>query len=336
MKKRLSPSHLTHGQKLASILLRLINAPSGVSVADLRGDYSLEERTFRNYIRDLQNIPSLVDENGGPLVVKEKENGVAYLRLKTGVIGDGTAEFFASFYMASSLMSYLAGTGMHLPLDNWEKTLRKNRLKFPVNHLDKKIHSVAELPKDYSGKDEVLRIALRAVLDQRRVNITYKSASSGKTSRHDGFMPYTLMQYRFGLYVIGRSDGKQDGILTLSVDRIQKIAIRPEKFHYPSDYSPAAIHGDGWGIMRGGKLHHVEILFDASEEAYVMERKYHKSAKLRRLANGDVRLTMTVGALEQLVPWVLSWGYRARVVGPMELVETIKKEIAELAGKYRV
>jgi predicted DNA-binding transcriptional regulator YafY len=55
---------------------------------------------------------------------------------------------------------------------------------------------------------------------------------------------------------------------------------------------------------------------------------------LAAIAGGGVRLTMTVGNLNQVVSWVLEWGARARVVEPEELADRVREELEGALALY--
>jgi predicted DNA-binding transcriptional regulator YafY len=63
-------------------------------------------------------------------------------------------------------------------------------------------------------------------------------------------------------------------------------------------------------------------------------RKVHASQKLAAIGGGGVRLTMTVGNLNQVVSWVLEWGARAKVVEPEELADRVREELQGALGLY--
>ena len=63
-------------------------------------------------------------------------------------------------------------------------------------------------------------------------------------------------------------------------------------------------------------------------------RKVHESQKLASIANGGLRLTMTVGNLNPVVSWVLEWGRRALVREPPELLTRVHEELEAAAKRY--
>ena len=50
------------------------------------------------------------------------------------------------------------------------------------------------------------------------------------------------------------------------------------------------------------------------------ERQWHGSQKIKALASGGVEMRLELGSLEEVERWILSWGKRARVLEPPELV----------------
>jgi len=66
----------------------------------------------------------------------------------------------------------------------------------------------------------------------------------------------------------------------------------------------------------------------------VRMRKVHASQKLQSIAGNGVRLTMTVGNLNQVVSWVLEWGARAKVVEPEELADRVREELEGALALY--
>lgn len=329
--------NLNKSQVFGEIVVRLLQNPNGIPIASLKNEFGISDRNYRYYLDDLKNIPEFLDKNGEPMVIEEKEGDIKFLRLKPQLHEDEKGEeFYASFFMASALMNFLAGTKLYDPINHWIKTLESNGLKLPAKHLDKKFYSINEMPKDYSGKEHIIRIAIQSVVEQRKVDITYKKRDDS-ISHHLNFKPYTLLQYRFGLYIAGETAaGDKKGIITLALDRITEIKRAKEKFLFPADYSPAKYFSKGIGIMRGDKTHEVQLVFEPDMASLVKERRYHESAKFTTLKDGSLRMTFKVDSLFQVVSWVLSFGPLVKVKKPKELLEMVTKEIKETAQNYGI
>jgi len=79
----------------------------------------------------------------------------------------------------------------------------------------------------------------------------------------------------------------------------------------------------------------VKIRFDAFAARLVSERDWHPSQKIRELRGGEIDLEMTLGALEEIERWILSWGEHAKVIGPKLLAESVKQRIHKNMKQYR-
>ena len=63
-------------------------------------------------------------------------------------------------------------------------------------------------------------------------------------------------------------------------------------------------------------------------------RRVHETQKLATLADGTLRLTMTVGNLTELSSWVLGWGKTAKVIEPESLATQLRLELSKALAKY--
>src|SRR5205085_5129969 len=75
-------------------------------------------------------------------------------------------------------------------------------------------------------------------------------------------------------------------------------------------------------------------LYYAFAAARVEERAWHPSQKIKQLQDGGIELSLTLGNLEDIERWILSWGNHARVIAPPELKQRIAKTVSELANAY--
>ena len=65
-------------------------------------------------------------------------------------------------------------------------------------------------------------------------------------------------------------------------------------------------------------------------------RQWHPSQVFIEMPGGGSRLTMRLSGLEEIEQWVLSWGARATVLAPRELVKRIRKIGEEIVARYAV
>jgi predicted DNA-binding transcriptional regulator YafY len=72
------------------------------------------------------------------------------------------------------------------------------------------------------------------------------------------------------------------------------------------------------------KLEKIVLCFSGRAAQLVRERHWHPSQRIQELADGTLELRMTLNALEEMVPWILSWGKECRVLSPPELQRKVE------------
>ncbi len=78
----------------------------------------------------------------------------------------------------------------------------------------------------------------------------------------------------------------------------------------------------------------VRIQFTPDVAYLVKERRWHPSQKTECLKDGSVIVTFTVGGMDELASWVLSWGQGAKVLEPQVLVEAVRSHLARALERY--
>ena len=67
------------------------------------------------------------------------------------------------------------------------------------------------------------------------------------------------------------------------------------------------------------------IRFKAAAAPYIREKRWHPSQELRELAKGAVELRLRLSSLGEIERWILGWGGNALVLGPPELVASVRR-----------
>jgi predicted DNA-binding transcriptional regulator YafY len=169
---------------------------------------------------------------------------------------------------------------------------------------------------------------------QQSVQMTYYTASRNSTSDRV-FDPYLLHIYRgTNPYVIGYCHNRKM-IRWFRVDRIRKLEPKIDRFVRDPDFESSQYLDQIFQCEVGTGTVDVEIRFDAATAPYIRERKWHPSQKLVEHDDQSVTLTMTVGGLNDLKRWVLSYGNGARVLSPPKLMAMIKADIAAMNSYYK-
>jgi proteasome accessory factor B len=241
-----------------------------------------------------------------------------------------------ALYLSRRVFDFLAGTGFKEDLDDvfakLEATLRRKDFG-AVRNLDRKVFDVNEARHLYEGRLEDVNDIMTALLREERLRVAQEGVSGDRKT----FVlePYTLLVYKKGLYLAGRSQGHGGEIRTFALDGFREVEwLRGDKFEYPADFRPEQMTEGAFGLIRGKEVTRVRIWFDEKVARYVQRRMWHPTQRFRKVAGG-VELTMEVRGTTEIVSWVLGFGATARVVEPEGLRSAVMKELADAHTLYR-
>ncbi len=63
------------------------------------------------------------------------------------------------------------------------------------------------------------------------------------------------------------------------------------------------------------------------------ESRWHASQKFEDAPDGTLIMTLQVGGLLEITPWVLSWGSAVEVLDPAELRHSIARTASEMSAR---
>jgi len=236
--------------------------------------------------------------------------------------------------LARSHLAYLAGTPF---LDDLDSVLGKVQAGLPykiANHLERLVHAFVPLQRptrSYAKQKAVLTELRRALLLQRRIELTYQKPGTRKPTTYP-VDPYVLVLYQYGLYVIGFSHRASE-LRTFAVERMQRVTITDESFEIPPSFSSAERERRLFGLM-DEPPQEVRIQFSRDIGYLLKERQWHPTQVVTPRKDGSVILMMQSGGLEEIAAWVLSWGRQAKVLAPPALIQLVRAELAGAAGQY--
>jgi proteasome accessory factor B len=172
----------------------------------------------------------------------------------------------------------------------------------------------------------------KAVIESREIEFEYKKA---KSAAHE---PRRVRPYHLGCvsdqwYLFG-FDLARGQIRTFVLQRMRAVKRTAVRFHRPADFSIAKHLSDSFGVFSGHGRYAVRIRFDALAGQLVSERQWHATQKVKALPAGGIEMRMELGSLEEVERWILSWGKRAVVLEPPELVDRIRATLRILNEAY--
>lgn len=173
-----------------------------------------------------------------------------------------------------------------------------------------------------------------AVFKQFEVRFEYKKPGAARYEQRS-VQPYHLGCVE-NLWYLFAFDLERGQLRTFALPRIRDVRVSKTKFKRPLDFSIGRFLGESFGVFaKPTKTKHViRIAFDAFAASRIEERQWHPSQKVKQLRNGGIELSLTLGNLEEIERWILSWGGHASVLGPTELKEQIANTVSALAANY--
>ena len=309
-------------------LRAMLDGPEGLTIYDVAERFGVNPRTALRYIQALQRA-------GEPLYEEVSGKRKLWRLMPTArrqSITLSTAQMVALF-LSRRVFDFLAGTGFKEDLDDvfakLEATLRRKDVA-AVRHLDRKVFDVNEARHLYEGRIEDVNDIMTALLREERLRVTHQGVSGGR--RTFVLEPYTLLVYKKGLYLAGRSQGHGGQLRTFALDGFRAVQwLRGDRFEYPADYRPEQLTEGAFGLIRGQEVTRVRVWFDDKVSRYVQRRLWHPTQRFRRAAGG-LEMTMDVRGTVELASWVLGFGDKARVEEPAALREQVAADAARAAA----
>lgn len=330
MKNRRRPTYGS-ATRLVRLFLGLLSRPHGWSIDAILDDLSISERTLERYVRICRR--DLTSPNGQPILEVVRRGDRRLLRLAGSDASTDANVYQAVFlYFTLTVLTFLEGTILKQGVEDlWERLERMlpQAQRLRLTNVTRKFFAVPFAAKDYRDCDDVLDRIVRCLLDQHRVRVKYANVS-GVVHTHE-LDPYTLVAYRGGLYVIGRSRGH---ILWFAVERMRSVEKLAERFDYPKKYSPTAYTEGMFGIIEGPVTYVELLLLNAETASLLASRRISSTQKFRRRRDGTTVLSMTVKGTAELASWILSLSPFVKVLRPASLRDEIAERVRETMRLY--
>lgn len=325
--------------RLARIVYGLFERPFGWSFEAIAEELGIAERTLHRYVNACRR--ELVDPSGAPLIEVETRGGRRVLRLaQKGKPTEAGAWAAVSFFVTWSMVRFLEGTVLEQGMDVlWDKMLRNLPLaqRERLRDVDRKFYALSFVPKDYRKHDATIGALIPALVDQHRLRIDY-GGLLGEGRVHE-VEPYTLLGYRGGLYLLGKSDQRRR-ILWFAVERIRSVTPvrgddgKPIRFAYPKSFRPDRYTAGMFGVVEGPETEVAILILNQETEAYLRERTVHPSQRIVRRSDGRAVLHVKVRGTVELANWIMGMSPWVEVLRPADLRAEIAGRLAAAAHRY--
>lgn len=167
---------------------------------------------------------------------------------------------------------------------------------------------------------ETLYMLRRAIFKQQTVRFRYytRYPDDGRVSLRDA-NPYGLIFLDNAWFMTGHCHLRKDH-RTFRLSRMEDVTLTPASFHRPADFRVS--HE---GKRPDTRSFTARLLFDEDVLPWVMEDRFFYIDERLETEEGLI-VTLRAHTLDEIVPWVLGWGRRVRVLEPLELRQRIQEE----------
>lgn len=175
---------------------------------------------------------------------------------------------------------------------------------------------------------------LDAVRACREVSFDYHKLTGSKPERRV-VRPHHVGQIEHGWYLIAH-DPARGAMRTFALQRISGLEVLKTKFERDPCFNARDHLGGGFGVWsytgEVSRRHEVHIRFEGYAARVVAERQWHPTQAVRKLKpDGSViEFQADLAGLEEITRWILSWGARAKVLGPPELQRRVREELEKM------
>ncbi|MBN2343501.1 MAG: WYL domain-containing transcriptional regulator [Deltaproteobacteria bacterium] len=308
-----------------------------ITIKTMMDDYGINRRTANRDINDLISL-------GVQLENEVLENGLKVWFLPASqrkITIPFNLTDVAALFLGRGLFDFSRGTLLGDSLDKIYETIEtqitREKDLIRLGNLKKKVYSVNDGPKELSDTNiEELDEVLTGLLDEKLIQFEYTSSTGRKSVLRA--IPYTLVTYKMGLYLLARpTESDSDAIRIYAIERMNNTeAIRGTSYRLPTNYAPEQYFRDALFIQRGSP-EKIELIFDAGSAPFVAIRRFHHSQEVNRLPDGRTQMTLHVPAGTtdfEIVNWIISFHEHVTVISPPHLKEAVRNKLAAALKQY--
>lgn len=180
----------------------------------------------------------------------------------------------------------------------------------------------------FPGTEHLVSCA-RAVAENRAIRLVYVASGQKRSARV--IEPLGVVLYQNFWYLVAWCRLRR-GVRSFRLDRVQELAVLPERFPIRRDFD---LETHLRTAFADSETRSVRLWF-SHEVAGRAVRELGPCLRTQQRARSGVEITALVWGCEWMSRWILSFGAQARVLGPEELVDAVRAQVAALAEAYAV
>ena len=136
--------------------------------------------------------------------------------------------------------------------------------------------------------------------------------------------PYHMVCVHNTWYVVGKTE--QQEIRTFKLNRIKELSVLDKSFAKDKEFSIQEYLGKAWAAVPEGKLYDIRLEFRPEIARSVTEVQWHSTQAVTFAPDGSAIVEFHIDGLNEIIPWVLSYGDQVKVIRP----EVLRQEIVRI------
>jgi len=193
-----------------------------------------------------------------------------------------------------------------------------------------RILSMAHRPVSHA----YFEIISSAVLDRKRLNITYYNRANDIETKRD-VSPQRLVHYRDNWYMDTWCHLRNE-LRTFSVESIRLAELRTEPAEDVDEKVLDKELGSGYGIFTGSDVQQAVLRFKPHTSRWVELEEWHPGQNGEYDKESHYVLSFPYSDDRELIQDILKYGQNVEVIKPKELQEKIKSSLSEAIKQYDV
>jgi predicted DNA-binding transcriptional regulator YafY len=181
-------------------------------------------------------------------------------------------------------------------------------------------------------RTSIAEVIVEALKTRRQLRISYLD-SDGTTLHSTKLSLYRLVRSASSWYLVGRSTVHCE-VRSFAFPRIEHAELMADRYTIPPRFNLERYLGLAWRVQRGPDRYDVRLRFSAGIAPEIRAGNWHRTQRLEPQEDGRLDLCLTVDGLEEIHPWILSFGADVEVIEPALLREHLSTVAYKLLRAY--
>lgn len=334
MPKKINPDG-KYGQNIIALFAKLLFSKEKHSLVELSRMLQCSKQSITRMIDDITMFygVQLTESYEGKRKYYQIEQRPGTLPL----VGMSESEFHI-LQMCRAFTEHLLGRQF---FGEAAQALMKSQALLTDGNTSSERHFASLIPGniDYTPHHKIIRTLIHAMDEKKVCRISYLSITAPKAKTFY-LKPLKIFSHKDTIYLHARmakfpgkpyKEPKFDPLL--AIHRIKKLEITDRAFEFPESYDFEKIFNQNFGVIKEASFE-VAVEFTGYAAKYVSERIWSPDQKLTKLPSGKIKVRFTTSSKPELIAWVLSFGYEARLLDPKWLIEDLSAVIDRMTENY--